>query len=142
MTKLTQDVLLAIGFRGEGRDITNSPAFRLEVPKNRKYGNYPFQIQIVLEDYPEKNPNSGVFSLYSPAVKDSHMIVSGDQEHDFILEQGPTKEETAAIKYVDIPEKCQPIAWHVTTLERFNAVYTALTDNPPLQLPANFKTDL
>lgn len=37
--KLTENVLYRLGFRGEGRDITNKPAFRLK-PQN----HYHFEI--------------------------------------------------------------------------------------------------
>jgi hypothetical protein len=30
--KLSEELLFKIGFRGEGKDITNHPAYRLEIP--------------------------------------------------------------------------------------------------------------
>jgi len=36
MTKLTPELLYSLGFRGEGKDILNLPAYRLEVSYNSK----------------------------------------------------------------------------------------------------------
>lgn len=138
--KLTEDVLRKLGFRGEGKDITNKPAYRLEVPKGGKYDRYyHYQIQIVLGDYPESNGNSGILSLYDPEIKNAHCLTwekdNGKKESkkiDYIMwnEDG----QRGGIKYVTFKERVIPIAWHVTTLERLNEIYVALTGNEPLQI--------
>ena len=135
-TKLTDDLLIKLGFHGEGRDIINRPAYRLKVQYNipDQYG-YHYQIQIVLENYPKDNPNSGIVSLYSPAIKDVHCLVEehdGNEKADHILWEDKENGLKGGIKYIDIPERCIPIAWHVTTLERLNEIYCALTRNSPL----------
>ncbi len=137
--KLTHDLLYKIGFRGEGKDITNKPAFRFEVPKNEKLVRYyHYQLQIVLGDYPETNGNSGVLSLYDPPIKDAHMTAEerDNLKVDVVLWEsediGNGTPSKGGIKYIDIPERNIPIAWHVTTLERLNQIYTALTGNDPL----------
>lgn len=136
-TKLTDELLNDLGFRGEGRGLTNNPAYRLEVPPfKERY--YSYEIQLVLNPYPDTNPNSGILSLYAKGTKDVHCITSekdkGQKESkkiDHILERdGKT---VVGIKYINIPDRCFPIAWHVTTLERLNSIYTALTGNPPLE---------
>lgn len=141
MTKLTEDLLRRLGFHGEGKDIVNRPAYRLEIPFNNKRfkHHYHYQIQVVLSPYPETNPNSGIVSLYYPALKDQHCITSEEKgkkvnkrkKLDFVLSEDET--HRVGYKYVDFPERCTPIAWHVTTLERLNQIYVALTRNPPLK---------
>lgn len=42
--------------------------------------------------------------------------------------------QRGGIKYITLPPRCMPIAFHVTTIERLNAIYTALTRNAPLKL--------
>lgn len=137
-TKLTDDLLLRLGFHGEGKDILKKPAYRLTVPyrsKDFKHG-YHFTIQVVLGNYPESNPNSGIVSLYDPETKDAHCIVSEEKPSnkkviDHLLDEDET--HRVGIKYVTFKERCIPIAWHVTTLERLNQIYVALTRNPPLK---------
>lgn len=131
--KLDDNILIKLGFRGEGKDILNRPAYRLEVP------NYHYQLQIVLGDYPESNPNSGILSLYEPKIKNAHCLTwekdNGKKESkriDHILwtEDG----QRVGIKYINLKERVIPIAWHVTTIERLNEIYVALTRNEPLQI--------
>ncbi len=56
---------------------------------------------------------------------------------DFVMweteDRGDGKPAKGGIKYIDIKERTIPIAWHVTTLERLNEIYVALTGNDPLQ---------
>lgn len=136
MTKLTIELLNKLGFRGEGRNIINTPAYRLKVPFNAYLNrHYHYQIQIVLGDYPETNGNSGILSLYDPGVKDAHCLIEerdGDEKADHILWEDKEDNLKGGIKYIDIPSRCIAIAWHVTTLERLNAIYCALTGNEPL----------
>lgn len=144
-TRLTEDLLRRLGFRGEGKDIINHPAYRLEIPWDSKTfkHSYSWQLQVVLGPYPDTNPNSGIVSLYSPALKDQHCITSEEKgkkirkgrKIDFLLNEDETHK--VGYKYVDFPERCVAIAWHVTTLERLNQIYVALTRNPPLK-PRNF----
>jgi hypothetical protein len=137
--KLTDGLLYRLGFRGEGRDFTNNPAYRFEVPRNEKLDRgYHYQIQIVLNNYPESNGNSGILSLYAPPIKDAHCITEEDGlgKVDFVQweteDQGDGKPSKGGIKYINVPERNIPIAWHVTTLERLNEIYVALTQNDPL----------
>lgn len=133
-------VLLSLGFHGEGKDITNKPAYRLKVPyqsKLCKYG-YHFQIQVVLGPYPDTNPNSGVVSLYEPEIKDCHMVTSEEKgkesdknKIDHLLSEDDT--HRCGIQYITLKERCIPIPWNVTTLERLNEIYVALTKNAPLK---------
>lgn len=140
-TKLTEDLLRSLGFRGEGKDIINRPAYRLKVPWDSKTfkHSYHFQIQVVLGPYPDTNPNSGIVSLYDPEMKDQHCIASEEKSKkgskknkiDFLLSEDDT--HRVGYKYITFPERCIPIAWHVATLERLNQIYVALTRNPPLK---------
>lgn len=136
MIKLTQEILYSLGFRGEGKDITNNPAYRLHVPVDNLFGHhFHYQIQIVLMNLPETNPNSGIFSLYDPGIKDAHCIVEereGKVKADFILWEDKENNLKGGIKYVSFPPRVIPIAWNVTTLERLNQIYTAITGNNPL----------
>lgn len=135
--KLSESILLKLGFRGEGRDITNKPAYRLEVPRNAKYGYYGREIQIVLGDYPDTNPNCGILSLYMSGIKDAHMIMEekdSEDRADHILWEDKENGLRGGIKYIDMPERVSPIAYYVNTLERLNEIYCALTGNIPLVL--------
>jgi len=138
MEKLTSDLLYKLGFHGEGRDITNHPAYRLKVPIDNIFGHhYYYQIQMVLMDLPETNCNSGILSLYTPEVKDAHCIVEehgSGEKADFVLWESKEKGLKGGIKYVSFPERMIPIAWNVTTMERLNEIYIALTGNKPLQV--------
>lgn len=139
-TKLTEEVLIKLGFRGEGKDITNKPAYRLKVPYGGKYNRYyHYEIQIVLDDYPETNGNSGVLYLYNPEIKDAHCITwekddgskkSKNIDHIMWRQDG----HRGGYKYITIKEMVIPIAWHVTTLERLNEIYVSLTCNEPLEI--------
>lgn len=133
--KLTTGILIKLGFRGEGRDIVNNPAYRFKVPRNEKMGYYHYQIQVVLNDkVSDDNCNSGTLSLYSPAIHDAHMLVEerdNKVKADFIEWEDTENNLRGGIKYIDIPERAIPIAWHVNTLERLNEIYVALTGNPP-----------
>jgi hypothetical protein len=97
----------------------------------------------VLGPYPENNGNSGILSLYDPPVKDAHMIAEESEncKIDHVLwetnDQGDGQPSKGGIKYIDIKEFNLPIAWHVTTLERLNEIYVALTQNPPLDTSAH-----
>lgn len=133
--KLTPELLYKLGFRGEDKDITNNPAYRFEVPYNPELNRwYHYQIQIVLGDYPDTNGNSGVFSLYDPEVKDAHMTMQESEEEKADLILWDNEDGRGGIKYITIEERVLHIAWHVTTLERLNQIYTALTGNPPLAI--------
>lgn len=139
-TKLTHDILLGLGFKGEGRSRLGRPLFRLEWEK------YHYQLQIELANYPSSNPNSGIVSVYYPEWKDMHVHSwqkkkdknekwdrnNKSKKIDFLVNQDG--EHFYGVKYVTFPEKQIPIAWRVTTLERLNKIYTALTQKPPLQL--------
>lgn len=141
--RLTWEILIKLGFHGEGKDLTNKPCYRLRVPYRSldfKFG-YHYQFQMVLnEEFPDSNPNSGILSLYSPAMKDCHMICSDSDKTkvDFVMwdtkDRGDGKPEKGGIKYIDEKERNLYIAWHVTTLERLNEIYCALTRNEPLKI--------
>lgn len=141
-TKLTQHLLLKLGFRGEGKDITNNPAFRLKVPKHGTNGYYGYEIQVVLmPNLPSTNPNSGIVSLYDRGTEDAHCHAwdskndKGEIEKadiDFVQRVGDDGLRYG-IKYITFPDRIIPIAWYVTTLERLNKIYVALTGNSPLK---------
>lgn len=131
--KLTHRVLSDLGFVGEGKSITGNPLYRFEWAKN----HYLFQVE--LHDYPESNPNSGIVSIYYPELKDQHVISWDKIENkgkskrvDFI--ESEDEKNIYGIKYVTFHSRYFQIAWHVTTVERLNAIYTALTGNKPLKL--------
>lgn len=137
--KLNHTNIFSIGFRGEGKSFLNRPLYRLEIPKSPKGYWYHYELQLELGDYPESNPNSGILSLYDKGTKDAHMITSEKvnkenkyKKIDFILDTDNT--HVTGIKFMNLEERIIPIAWHVTTLERLNKIYTALTGNPPLQI--------
>lgn len=140
--KLTEEILIRLGFHGVGKDIIGKPAYRLKVPYDSKLfqNGYSYEIQVVLGKYEETNPNSGIVSLYSKPMKDEHCLCSekddgskSSKKIDHVMWHADG--ERGGIKYISFPERCTPIAWHVTTVERLNAIYTALTRNPPLKLP-------
>lgn len=145
MTKLTHDLLIEIGFRGEGKSFTNKPLYRLKPLKNKIFGYYHFEIQMQLGDYPETNGNSGILSLYSKPIKDAHMLVEeydSNDKADFAMWEDKENGLKGGIKYIDIKEFNQPIAWHVTTLERLNELYCALTQNEPLKSWKNSNNEI
>ena len=137
-TKLTRDMLSDLGFVGEGKSLTGKPLYRIEWQKHM------YLLQVELNDYPEDNPNSGIVSIFYPEYKDQHVFTHEKKKTkgekwdrkqksgkvDFI--ESEDEEYVYGIKYVTFPESYHPIAWHVTTLERLNAIYTALTGLPPL----------
>ena len=131
MTKLTQDILYEIGFRGEGRDHINKPAYRLEIPNFHSY-----EIQIVLANYSGNNPNNGIVSLYQREMKDVHCLDSTysnpNKKLDYIIQKNIEdggKKYNLGIKYVTFKENVQPIAWGVTTFERLRDIIKALTNH-------------
>jgi hypothetical protein len=125
-TKLTRELLTKLGFRGEGKDYCGRPLYRYEVPyQSKKVKNgyyYDFQMSLN-EDVPETNPNSGI---------------SEKLKIDWVMwetkDQGDGKPSKGGIKYLNEPERIIPIAHHVTTLERLNAIYTSITRNEPLAI--------
>lgn len=135
--KLTTDLLIELGFRGEGKDITGMPVYRLEIPQG-PLGWYGYgELQMSIGDYPETNPNSGIVSLYEKEEKDMHCLSSykdtPKNRKKLARIDWEIDEHIGGIEYVTFPERMKPIASHVVTLERLNAIYTALTGNPPLE---------
>jgi hypothetical protein len=138
--QLTPHVLLQLGFRGEGKDTLKRPAYRLIVPPHPKTGNhYHWQIQVVLGDYPETNPNCGIVSLYDPSTKDAHVLTwekddgsktSKKIDHIEWISDG----QRGGIKYMTFPERIVPVAHYIDTVEKLNRVYVGLTGNPPLKV--------
>lgn len=140
-TKLTPDVLCDIGFIGEGKGFSGKPTYRLEWAKNH------YLIQVELGDYPDDNPNSGMVSIYYPEMKDQHCFTQEMKKVPGVtydkmkykltkLDHVQTEDDIHlyGIRYISTPEQAIPIAWHVTTLERLNAIYTALTMKAPFEL--------
>lgn len=139
-TKLTHELLSDLGFVGQGKSVTGKPLYRLEWEKNR------YQLQVELNDYPEPNGNNGIVSIYYPELKDEHVLSWDDKKQkgipwdrkvkskrvDFI--QSEDDDHIYGIKYITFPENSHPIAHNVTTLERLNAIYTALTEKEPLKV--------
>jgi hypothetical protein len=142
-TKLTRELLTKLGFRGEGKDYCGRPLYRYEVPyQSKKVKNgyyYDFQMSLN-EDVPETNPNSGILSLYRAPITNAHMICEESEKLkiDWVMwetkDQGDGKPSKGGIKYLNEPERIIPIAHHVTTLERLNAIYTSITRNEPLAI--------
>jgi len=80
-TKLTYELLLKLGFIGEGKSILNTPLYRLKWSESM----YLFQIELHPE-LPEDNQNSSIVSLYFPELKNQHVMV-----YDKIENKGKTK---------------------------------------------------
>lgn len=141
-TKLTEYILIGLGFRGEGKGITGNPLYRLKIPYDSKtfeHGYY-FELQMEFNPHlPDTNGNSGILSIYRPTIKDCHMVVEetdklkADYVQQEIPDRGDGKPSKLGIKYIDHSGINMPIAHHVTTVERLNAIYTSLTRNKPLK---------
>lgn len=135
-TKLTPEILLSLGFYGEGKSITKNPLYRIKC-------NHHYYLQVELNDYPDTNPNSGIVSIFHPELKDQHCHVweKKDQKSkklkkrikriDYV--ESEDDEFIHGIQYITFHETHWPIAWHVTTVGRLNDIYTSLTNLPALK---------
>jgi len=123
-TILTPEILIAYGFiELEGRDVIGKPIYSL-VPKQTQYGTYAFHIEVVLNpEYPESNGNSGIVSIHMPPG------VMNSVPPDLYDKDDWTEEDIKrADEYTEEYEGfTQPIAWHVTTLERLQSIVKSLT---------------
>lgn len=126
--KLTRTVLQLLNFHGEGYDHVKRPCYRYDLGHGHRY------LQVVLNDYPETNPNCGIVSIFFPEMKQQHMFTqekkTGQSKKevkkiDFVTEED--SEYFYGIKYLDVPSHTTPIAWHVTTVGRICDIYRALT---------------
>lgn len=103
-TKLTEEYLLAIGFkRIVDKKSYPSKKYRLMVPY------YPFQIQVTLGNYPKNNGNCGIVYIYHP---------------EEIVDSYTTKGRKTAVKFKELE---QPIAYYVDTPERLRNIIISLT---------------
>jgi len=123
-TKLTPEILKAHGFvELEKKNVEGRYIYSLISPKNQ-YGIYHFHIEVELNpDYPETNGNSGIVSIHMP---DGIMNTVPD---DLLDKDDWTEEDVKRADEHTEPYEgfTQPIAWHVTTFERLQAIVTSLT---------------
>lgn len=126
--KLTYHNLFLLGFHGEGKDTLNKPIYRIDL--NSSYD----KLEVILGNYPESNPNSGIVRVFQPGLKDQHCLThekkSGQSikevtKMDFVTEEDD--ENYYGIKYINFPEKWMNIAHSVTTVGRLCDIYKALT---------------
>lgn len=122
--KLTPEILLANGFvELEEKDITDCPIYRLSDIQG-PWGSYGFDLEVVLGNYPESNPNSGILSIYMrpytvPMIPEDLW----NKQEDWTDEDQRRTDENL----VTFEETRQPVAWHVTTLERLKDLVKSLT---------------
>lgn len=122
---LTGDILKQLGFKDIGDfDIGSKPIYRITPPKHLEFGYYPYEIQIVLANYPETSPNCGIVSIHSPKCEASSV------PRDLISKENWTKEdeERAANYKIQVNEFTQGIAWHVSRVGRLKMIYHSLTN--------------
>ena len=108
MEKLTDIKLLRLGFNIVGKDICDSPIYRRS---GTTLNNYPFDIDVILSDYPETNPNIGIVILHMDECKDCPAPTNEDLNHT-----------------IDLEEMNQPVAWGVYTVERLKLIIESLTN--------------
>lgn len=121
-TKLTEELLLSMGFKRTKKDIRGFPTFRFTTPKHPNFG-FGRDFQVQLGEYPDSNPNCGIVSIWDRA----HSVPG-------VRDDGKGGYEKYKLK---LPELEIPIAWYVTTIERLNDIYTSITQNEPLK-PLDF----
>ena len=116
---LTGEKLLKYGFKIVGKDVLDNPIYRI-TPSEEYY----FEIQVVLSNYPEDNPNAGILSIYHAKQKCSAV------PKDLWKKEKWTKEdEKRAEEYtITLKEFNQPIAWGLTSEKRFITLFESLTD--------------
>ena len=120
-TKLTPEILKAHGFvELDKKDVIGRSIYDLMPNK----GTYAFNIQVVLNpQYPESNPNSGIVSIHLPDSVLSSVPVDLLDKEEWTEEDMKRSTE----HYELYKGFTQPIAWHVTTLERLQSIVTSLT---------------
>lgn len=129
--KLTHDNIYLLGFHGEGCTITKTPIYRIDLRSPLD------QLELIIGDYPESNPNSGIVRVFHPELKDQHMYTYLKKKKgltkkkiakhiDYITHED--KENYYGIKYVTDKEKWMNIAHSVTTVGRICDIYKALTN--------------
>lgn len=123
-TKIQPDHLKAFGFvEIEKKDIVGRPIYQLDNIET-EYGTYPFALQIVINpQYPDSNANSGIVSIFMKEY------TAATIPEDLIDKAKWTEEdEKRADEHVVVFEAVtQPIAWHVTTMERLKLIIEGLT---------------
>lgn len=122
-TKLTPKILLDNGFvELEEKDITDNSIYRLSDIQG-PWGSYGFDLEVVLGPYPESNPNSGILSIYMPEYTTSQIPEDLWDKKDW-TEEDQTRVDNNLVQF---ESHRQPIAWHVTTLERLKDLVNSLT---------------
>lgn len=101
--RLTEDTLKRLGFTDSGKDYMGKTKWRIKLPY------YYFQIQVVLGNYPERNPNCSIVSLYEAPTTAASFNKKGKR------------------KEIEIKEWEQAIAWGVSTPERLRHIIVSLT---------------
>jgi hypothetical protein len=105
-------------------DVIGRPIYRLS-DISSEYGQYGYDLEIVINpQYPDSNANSGIVSIFMPEF--SYTTIPEDLQD---VEEEFTEEQQARIDAnVDVMEAVrQPVAWHVTTLERLTIIVKSLT---------------
>jgi hypothetical protein len=122
--KLTPEILLANGFiELEEKDITDCSIYRLSDIQG-PWGSYGFDLEVVLGNYPESNPNSGILSIHLPSYTTA--LIPEDlwnKKEDWTEEDQERYENNLQT----FEASRQPVAWHVTTLERLKDLVKSLT---------------
>lgn len=116
MEKLTKEKLLELGFEIIFNENLNfdEPIYRMKGEKlksNYSPNGYPFDIDVVIGDYPETNGNVGMVCIHEDEQKDV---------------SAPTNEDINAT--IDLEELWQPIAYRVCTVERLKQIVESLTE--------------
>lgn len=124
LTALTPSILKTHGFvELEEKDMLGRPIYRLS-KINSKYGDYPFEIQIVLSpQYPDSNPNCGVVSIFMKEETVATVPEDLISKEDWTEEDEKRYEENLTV----FEATTQPVAWHVTTYERLKTIVESLT---------------
>lgn len=120
--RLNPKLLLTYGFvELEEKDIMDRSIYSLS---SNLLEDYPFDIHVVLSpEYPDSNPNSGIVFIYS---KSETLAVVPE---DLVSKEIWTEEDE--VRYEEnltvFEALTQPIAWHVTTLDRLQSIIESLT---------------
>ena len=127
---ITGDILKQLGF---AEVIINKPedayrhgnvVYRITPPRHEAYGFYAYELQMELrKDLPGTNPNSGIFSIYSPKAF-AHAVP------DDLLEKEKWSDDDRKRAHgykIELEEFTTPIVWYITKVGRLKDLYWALT---------------
>jgi hypothetical protein len=119
MTHIKPERLRELGFIEveDEKDSLDRPIYRIKPPRE-----YPFDIQLVMGDYPNTNPNCGVVSIHSAAS-----VASAVPEDLYDKDEWTEEDVKRAENYtIDLEAWTQPIAWYVHTEERLLSIIKSL----------------